>query len=496
MNRFVRNNLLLIVVIACSCVAAVVLFVFSLIRYVGMTGCMKEIEEISRKVKTLGTKNPSPHNDNRKPLEENAKIYNRVADDLAVYFTPELKKIAENFVRELVETNPPKEDGKIVPLTVERFRDSYNEMWSRGKSYVDKQFNYQGFRDLTFRNWHATVKKYLPIAQKYTLEPLNEDTLPEMLFSYIGIPRSMGEQAENMVRFMKNYQNALVNAMTGIKFNTMGSRVDWFGFPPDPTALDVLKYFNNPAEHYPRVAAVWDIYGDVIKRMVSCAQRVRYVVNGKEHTEKFTSELKNKLETDKINYTLFDDKVESFFGLCLRAAMTPPKDAAGAGNEVLRNAVGGDEDSIFKVYRMRIQIGGTMEGIRTFIRSLDSAYLDHLVYVVRSVALYAERDGAFEVFKRNNESVDETAAKNQENTAEQSVGRGRGRGRGRAVKVEEPVKNEKSKAEAAAEEARRREQEEAAKKLKFYERYGYGDVIIGDDKTCKAVIDFDYYVLK
>ena len=95
MNRFVRNNLLLIVIIACSCVAAVVLFAFSLIRYVGMTDCMKEIEEISRKVKTLGAKNPSPHNDNRKPLEENAKLYNRVADELAVYFTPDLKKIAE-----------------------------------------------------------------------------------------------------------------------------------------------------------------------------------------------------------------------------------------------------------------------------------------------------------------------------------------------------------------------------------------------------------------
>ena len=83
MNRFVRNNLLLIVVIACSCVAAVVLLVFSLIRYIGMTDCMKEIADISRQVKTLGAKNPSPHDDNRKPLEENAAIFNRVADELA-----------------------------------------------------------------------------------------------------------------------------------------------------------------------------------------------------------------------------------------------------------------------------------------------------------------------------------------------------------------------------------------------------------------------------
>ena len=494
MNRFVRNNLLLIVIIACSCVAAVVLFAFSLIRYVGMTDCMKEIEEISRKVKTLGAKNPSPHNDNKKPLEENAKLYNRVADELAVYFTPDLKKIAEQFVSELKETNPPKEDGKVVPLTVERFRNAYNDMWSRGKSYVDKQFNYQGFKDLTFQNWHTVVKKYLPVVQKYTLEPLNEDSLPELLFSYIGIPRVMGEQPENMVKFMRNYQNALVNTMTGVKFNTAGVRVDWFGFSPDPTVGDIRNLFNNPAEHYPRVAAVWDIYGDVIKRMVSCSQQVRYFENGKERTEKFSTELKNKLETDKTPYTLFDDKVESFFGLNLRAAMDTPKDAAAG--DPLRNAVAGDEDSIFRVYRMRIQIGGTMEGVRTFVRSLEDAYREHRVYVIRSVALYAERNGAFEIFKRNSEQVNDSANANKpENSAEQSVGRGRGRGRGRSVQAEE-VKEEKSKAEAAAEEARRREQEEAAKKLKFYERFGYGDVLIGDDKTCKAVIDFDYYVLK
>ena len=39
-------------------------------------------------------------------------------------------------------------------------------------------------------------------------------------------------------------------------------------------------------------------------------------------------------------------------------------------------------------------------------------------------------------------------------------------------------------------------QEEAAKKLKFYERRGYGDILIGNDKNCRAVIDFDCYEVK
>ena len=39
-------------------------------------------------------------------------------------------------------------------------------------------------------------------------------------------------------------------------------------------------------------------------------------------------------------------------------------------------------------------------------------------------------------------------------------------------------------------------QEDSNKKYEYYERIGYGDVLIGDDKTCTAIIDFDYVVKK
>jgi hypothetical protein len=42
----------------------------------------------------------------------------------------------------------------------------------------------------------------------------------------------------------------------------------------------------------------------------------------------------------------------------------------------------------------------------------------------------------------------------------------------------------------------RRQEEEAIKNLPYYDRPGYGDVLIGDNRNCRAVIDFDVFQLK
>jgi putative sterol carrier protein len=53
-------------------------------------------------------------------------------------------------------------------------------------------------------------------------------------------------------------------------------------------------------------------------------------------------------------------------------------------------------------------------------------------------------------------------------------------------------------AEAIAEEKRKKElqkqQEEAERKLPYYKRKNYAQVVIGGDLTCEAVISIDYVV--
>ena len=173
--------------------------------------------------------------------------------------------------------------------------------------------------------------------------------------------------------------------------------------------------------------------------------------------------------------------------------------------ETLRNAVSGDEDGPFKVYRMRINISGTLAGIRTFVRSLDAAYKNNQIYVIRTVALYAEQDGAYEIFRRHAEesgiktnlSSLQKAASAQQETQTQSRGRGRGRGRAAvAENTQEDAVSQSARNDAAKLEEMKRQEEEAIRNMPFYDRPGYGDVLIGDNKNCRAVIDFDVFQLK
>ena len=371
-------------------------------------------------------------------------------------------------------------------------------MWRSGQGYVDKEYKYKDFRELRFKNWSAVVRSLLPEAQKLTTEPLNEVTLPEVLMSYIGIPRVMGEQPDRMVRFMKEYQMVLVKKLTSTKYSTDGARIDWFGFDPDPTPATIAARFNNPVEHYPQVAKVWEIYGDVIDRMTKCCKKIAYTdKSGKKVVIEHSTDEAGKLSDQKIKFTEFDDRIETFYGIALRAAMAPlGAKQEGENNEGgLKSAIAGNDEGPFKVYRMRITIGGNMTGIRTFIRALEEAYKDKRVYVVKSIALYAERDGAQEIFRAMNEKLGIGSGSEARKNEAAPVRRGRGVRRA-VVEEHHDDSHSQNKVDPAVIAEMRRKQEEANKKLKFYERIGYGNVLIGDDNTCKAVIDFDYYVLK
>ena len=121
--------------------------------------------------------------------------------------------------------------------------------------------------------------------------------------------------------------------------------------------------------------------------------------------------------------------------------------------------------------------------------------------MIKSLALYAEQDGGREIFRRHEEESgikstlhSDTAPQRSETAYRPRRGRGRGRGR-----VEEPQASEtQQQTEQQAAEARaaelRRQQEEASKP--FHQRDGYGDIQIGADKRCSAVIDLDCYELK
>ena len=104
--------------------------------------------------------------------------------------------------------------------------------------------------------------------------------------------------------------------------------------------------------------------------------------------------------------------------------------------------------------------------------------------------------GVERMLKTNLTAVKTENAAPRENAPQ---GRGRGRGRGRAAvdnMQDTPVSENNSRDDAAKLEELRRQEEEAIRNMPYYDRPGYGEVVIGESKNCRAVIDFDVFQLK
>ena len=87
MNRFVRNNLFLIIACVAAGVAAVGLLVFSIIRYTEMARCIAEIEQFRQQIIQLGKKVPAPVDENKPLIKQDIQLYTRLAGELEAYFT-------------------------------------------------------------------------------------------------------------------------------------------------------------------------------------------------------------------------------------------------------------------------------------------------------------------------------------------------------------------------------------------------------------------------
>ena len=200
MNRFVRNNLFLIIACVVACVAAVGLLVFSIIRYTEMAKCIAETEQFRQQIIELGKKKPAPVDENKPLIKQDIQLYSKLADELEAYFKSGNRAVAERFVSILNEGIAKKEDK----LTPETFVQQFREMWDKAPTEAERNLQFTTFKN-RFPNWNSAVAAVMPEFQKLTTEPLDEDSTVELVLSALGVPRTMRENPENMLKFIKKY---------------------------------------------------------------------------------------------------------------------------------------------------------------------------------------------------------------------------------------------------------------------------------------------------
>ncbi len=428
MKRIIKNNLVLIVVLGGCLVITIGLLVWTAMEYIQMSNYIAQTGQLRSDIATLIKKTPAPVEGNIPLIKTDTTLYAGAADKLRRRFGHPFLPALEQFISILRLT-----DGERISLA--KFREDFMAEWSKGDRTAQKYSDYKSFQR-RFRNWPEAMQAFRSAAEKVTTERITDNSIDEVFLSALGIPRQFDARPENLQRFMAEYRRRLLEITRDkVFFETPEAANFSFtiaGTTGTAAAAGQTAYL---AENYPMIAQHWEILGDIVKRAT-------------------------------------DAGISSFVSFRKRA-IVPEK-------------VGG-----FDVFHYSIEITGTMVSIRKFVSLLDQAFQDNRVYVVRSIFLYQDGDGAQKLLTPNAilPVLLPGMAGQTGDLSNPEFGRRRRPGRS-AFRPESEVS---AATLAAREEAiRKAKAEEEEKLLPYHRRSAYGEKLIGKSDLCRAIIDVEY----
>ena len=373
-NRFVKNNIgLLAVTTVCSLVALVVL-VFVIIEGINMGNNSAKVKAMRDEIQKIIKQNPAPVEGNKPLLEQDIAVYRRAAAELQAHFGHPLEPALQEFFK-VLKLRKDRETwkeafGDEVPDQIERSRfvEIFRKKWDEiePNNYAKQRYEFNEFRR-SFLNWPEAQAAFIKTAQPCMVEPLNGDNADEVLMSALGFPRRMDGDSLKLKAVFDNTREQLfkdLNDQIQIAPSAMGFG---FGFGSgDNSAPGTPESLNFNVDDYPFIARHLDIVSDMLRRIrgsgIKCVYDIRIRRGGGG-----------------------DDGGN---------ADNPGggDSAGGRFNESFENANGYD------ISHYQIEVSGSMAGIRKLTQLLDNAYPDRRVYLVKTVFLYAEENGADRIF--------------------------------------------------------------------------------------------------
>lgn len=333
--------------------------------------------------------------------------------------------------------------GVKLPELQAAFRTAWESDSSRNALGGRYRF-YNRFKK-DYPKWEEAREVFREEYQKVTPEPLTSANLDEVLLSALGLQRSMDGDPQKCMRFMWTMRSHMVDVFSenGEK-NEKGERRatsiigDAGSFGFDYKALPL-------PENIPNIVRNWKVIGDLTTRL-------------------------SKAGLDSLN---------SF---------------------KIRN-LAGERVGDYIIYHYTVGVTGDINQIRNFIKSLNDAYSENRIYVVRSAFLYADSDGAQNVFRERAAEAErlrlelETGSFGGGNPGELTGGdnrRNRRAPRNAAPDMPpdmpgaSPGDQQQQPTKTAA------QLREELLKMPYDKRPGYGKIVFGGSNKCEAVLDIEY----
>ena len=248
MNRFVKNNIILVISIAATGVVALGLLIYGIIEWVRISGLMEETESLRGKISAIINAKPAPVDENKPLIRQDTEFYAKLYQEIIPVFSSPMKEAGAVFLRTLYGLKP----GADIAEARQKFLDTYNEHVKSDVGIVEQRMAWEKLR-LSFKNWDAAVAAFCKTAEKHSSDPSLIFAKNDVVLEEMGIARRMNEDSDEVQRFLINIRAYLRNRL-GDRLAT----ADNFGF-------DLGTPY--PKSDYPLIARHAGILCDLIGRI-------------------------------------------------------------------------------------------------------------------------------------------------------------------------------------------------------------------------------------
>jgi hypothetical protein len=443
-NRFVKQNLLLIAVMSISSVIILALLIYSGIVYFQMSRCISETEELRTKISSLIRNTPAPVDGNKPLINQDIVLYTKLNGELSKTIGRPYQHAAERFIEILKEVKK----GESIEEARKSFIEEYNNSVGKDENPARQGLALDELRRKYAKTWDKAIAEFIKLVTPLTQEPDLEHDGEAFAFYAIGIPRKMQNNPKKMMTYSRKYQ-AKIQQFLGQKMRPEAESMG-FTYIENPSATFRSEDAEGGTqqgpfrkEDIPIIFRHWDIIGDICKRISNV-----------------------------------DIKTLNFFKIRGINKENGAYDATfvGQGNYVIAH--------------YSFEVTAPLAELRKLAESFCYDPVSKRFYILRSVFVFAS-----DVEIASAKQLLNPLAAQQENVQKENsaspVRRGRRRG---AVAEAEPagetVDKEKELRAKWQEEFEKRE-----KSLPFYQRSGYGDIKLAGANEYRAVFDVEYVEL-
>ena len=321
MKRFIKDNLVLLIVLSVAVIISLALLVLVIIEHSRMYNYFQQAENLRNQIGELIQQKPAPVKGNIEPIKEETALYRKNTEQLQQVFGKVKEPALEAFAAAL---------GVKLPEFLEKFRTAWEADNNRTALGGRDRF-YQRFKR-DYPKWNQAVEAFQKEYQKVTAEPLNSTNVDEVLMTALGLQRNMENSPENCLRYMWRMRSRMVDLFAENKVELQGEAAS-FGFDYKTAPLP---------EMVPDIVRNWEVIGDLATRIAKSGVNALYSFH-----------IRN-LASERV----------------------------------------GD----YVIYHYTFGVSGDLNKIRAFVKALHEATREKRMYIVRSIFLYADSDGAQNVF--------------------------------------------------------------------------------------------------